>query len=67
MDGFGQDETEGQRAEGTVIARSLLATKRNALEALEFADGLLDARPRLVWAVKQRTAQRRPQCLVEAQ
>ena len=43
-----QDEAEGERDEGTVIARSLLATKGDALEALEFADGLLDARPRFV-------------------
>ena len=48
MDGFDQDEAEGERDEGTVIARSLLATKGDALEALEFADGLLDARPRFV-------------------
>ena len=48
VDGFDQDEAEGERDEGTVIARSLLATKGDALEALEFADGLLDARPRFV-------------------
>ena len=48
VDGFDQDEAEGERDEGTVIARSLLATKCDALEALEFADGLLDARPRFV-------------------
>ena len=41
MDGFDQDEAEGERDEGTVIARSLLATKGDALEALEFADGLI--------------------------
>ncbi|MFZ1885471.1 MAG: peptidoglycan-binding protein, partial [Rhodoplanes sp.] len=39
VDGFDQDEAEGERDEGTVIARSLLATKGDALEALEFADG----------------------------
>ena len=48
VDGFDQDDAEGERDEGTVIARSLLATKGDALEALEFADGLLDARPRFV-------------------
>ena len=48
MDGFDQDEAEGERDEGTVIAGSLLATKGDALEALEFADGLLDTRPRFV-------------------
>ena len=48
MDGFDQDHAEGERDEGTVIARSLLATKGDALEALEFADGLLDARPRFI-------------------
>ena len=48
VDGFDQDEAEGERDEGTVIARSFLATKGDALEALEFADGLLDARPRFV-------------------
>ena len=52
VDGFDQDEAEGEGEgdEGTVIARSLLATKGDALEALEFADGLLDARPRFALA-----------------
>jgi hypothetical protein len=50
VDGFDQDEAEGEGDEGTVIARSLLATKGDALEALEFADGLLDARPRFALA-----------------
>ena len=44
VDGFDQNEAEGERDEGTVIARGLLA-KGDALETLEFADGLLDAIP----------------------
>ncbi len=48
VDGFNQDEAECQGYEGSVVLRGLLASERDAFEALEFADGLLDACPRLV-------------------
>jgi hypothetical protein len=34
--------------EGSVVLRGLLASERDAFEALEFADGLLDACPRVL-------------------
>jgi hypothetical protein len=46
--GFDRDEAECQGYEGSVVLRGLLASKCDAFEALEFADGLLDACPRLV-------------------
>jgi hypothetical protein len=48
VDGFDQDEAESKSHEGTVVARGLLASERDALEALEFADRLFDACPCLV-------------------
>ena len=48
VDGFNQDEAECKGYEGSVVLRGLLASERDAFEALEFADGLLDACPRLV-------------------
>ena len=48
VDGFNQDEAECKGDEGSVVLRGLLASERDAFEALEFADGLLDACPRLV-------------------
>ena len=48
MDGFDQDKADGECDEGAVIARGFLAAERDAFEALEFADGLLDARSRFV-------------------
>jgi hypothetical protein len=48
VDGFNQDEAECQGYEGSVVLRGLLASECDAFEALEFADGLLDACPRLV-------------------
>ena len=46
--GFDRDEAECQGYEGSVVLRGLLASECDAFEALEFADGLLDACPRLV-------------------
>ena len=48
VDGFDRDEAECQGYEGGVVLRGLLASECDAFEALEFADGLLDACPRLV-------------------
>ena len=48
VDGFDQDKAESKRDEGAVILRRLLASKRDTLEALELADRLFDACPRLV-------------------
>ena len=48
VDGFNQDEAECKGYEGSVVLRGLLASECDAFEALEFADGLLDACPRLV-------------------
>src|SRR5436305_12451574 len=48
VDGFDQDEAEGDGDEGTEVLCCLLASKRDPLEALELADRLFDARPRLV-------------------
>ena len=47
VDGFGQDEAEGECNKGTEVSCRLLAAERNALEALELTDELLDpgARP----------------------
>jgi hypothetical protein len=47
VDGFNQDEAECKGYEGSVVLRGLLASECDAFEALEFADGLLDACPRL--------------------
>ena len=46
VDGFNQDEAECKGYEGSVVLRGLLASECDAFEALEFADGLLDACPR---------------------
>ena len=46
--GFDRDEAECQGYEGSVVLRGLLASECDAFEALEFADGLLDACPRLL-------------------
>jgi hypothetical protein len=43
VDGFDQDERAGEGDEGGVVFCGLLAAERDALEALELADGLLDA------------------------
>ena len=43
MDGFDQDEGAGEGDEGSVVLRGLLASQCDAFEALELADGLLDA------------------------
>ena len=48
VDGFDRDKAECQGYEGSVVLRGLLASECDAFEALEFADGLLDACPRLV-------------------
>lgn len=42
MDGFGEDNEEGECDEGAVVLRGLLAAQGDAFEALELADGLLD-------------------------
>ena len=42
MDGFGQDEAEGECNKRTEVSCRLLAAERNALEALELTDELLD-------------------------
>ena len=43
VDGFDCDEGECQSDEGAIVLGCLLAAERNALEALELADRLLDA------------------------
>jgi hypothetical protein len=48
VDGFDQGEAESKRDERAVILRCLLASKRDTLEALELADCLFNACPRLV-------------------
>ena len=48
MDGFDQDKAESKRDERAVILRRLLTSKCDTFEALEFADRLFDACPRLV-------------------
>jgi hypothetical protein len=48
VDGFDQDKAASKRDERAVILRRLLASKRDTLEALELADRLFDACPRLV-------------------
>jgi hypothetical protein len=45
VDGFDEDETEGERDEGSEAPGRLLTPQGDALEALEFADGLLDPGP----------------------
>src|SRR3954471_9383613 len=47
VDGFDQDEAEGDGDEGTEVLCCLLASKRDPLKAFELADRLFDARPRL--------------------
>jgi len=42
VDGFGQDEAASEGDDGGVTLGRLLAAERDALEALELADGLLD-------------------------
>ena len=48
VDGFDQDKAESKRDERAVILRCLLTSKCDTLEALELADRLFDAWPRLV-------------------
>jgi hypothetical protein len=48
VDGFDQDKAESKRDERAVILRRLLTSKCDTFEALEFADRLFDACPRLV-------------------
>src|SRR5215471_5717597 len=48
VDGFDQDEAEGERDERAVILRRLFAPKGDTLEALELADRLFNACSRLV-------------------
>ena len=48
VDGFDQDTAESKRDERAVILRRLLTSKCDTFEALEFADRLFDACPRLV-------------------
>ena len=48
MDGFDQDKGAGERDEGGEVLRGLLAAQGDAFEALDLADGLLDAGARLV-------------------
>ena len=48
VDGFDQDKAESKRDERAIILRRLLASKCDTLEALELADRLFDACPRLV-------------------
>ena len=43
MDGFDDDEAEGECDEGSEVLVGFLAAERNALEALELADELFDA------------------------
>ena len=43
MDGFDEDEAECECDDGSVVLDRLLAAKRDALEALQLAHGLLDA------------------------
>src|SRR4051794_33484683 len=43
VDGFDDDEAEGESHEGSEVLARFLATERDALEALELADQLLDA------------------------
>ena len=44
MDGFDEDEAESKGDKGAIVLGCLLAAERKALEALELAHGLLDAR-----------------------
>ena len=48
VDGFDQDEAESKRDERAVMLRRLLASKCDTLKALELANRLFDACPRLV-------------------
>ena len=48
VDGFDQDKAESKHDERAVILRRLLTSKCDTLEALELADRLFDACPRLV-------------------
>jgi len=43
VDGFDQDQPASKSDEGTIAVGGLLAAEGDALEALQFADGLLDA------------------------
>src|SRR4051794_7759193 len=43
VDGFDDDEAEGESHEGSEVLVGFLTTERDALEALELADQLLDA------------------------
>ena len=43
VDGFDDDEAQSECDEGSEVLVGFLATERNALEALELADELLDA------------------------
>ena len=48
MDGFDQDEPAGKCNERDVILSGLLTAERDALEAFELADGLLNPTPPLI-------------------
>ncbi len=43
MDGFDEDEAEGERDHGALVLGRLLAAERYTLEPLQLADELLDA------------------------
>ena len=43
VDGFDDDEAEGEGDEGSEVLVGFLAAERNSLEALELADKLFDA------------------------
>jgi len=48
VDGFDDDEAQSECDEGSEVPVRFLATERNALEALELADHVLDAGAALV-------------------
>ena len=53
VDGFGKDEAEGECNKGTEVSRRLLAAERNALEALQLTDELLDAGARPIEGLRK--------------
>src|SRR5690606_38356817 len=59
VDGFDQDEAARKGDEGRVVFAGLLAAERDALEALQLADGLLDPSAA---AVERSGEEARPAC-----
>jgi hypothetical protein len=54
VDGFDQDKAESKRDERAIILRRLLTSECDTLEALELAERLFDACPRLVIDIQKR-------------